>query len=99
MSESFASLRLLFGGYLNLDWIDDYDDPWDAVSDFAASEPSASDLPGEVGVLLSSQPQEPELRHVVVDELGSGYLPESDGWRYDEWLAELAARVREATQT
>jgi hypothetical protein len=98
MSESFVSLRLLFGGYINLDWIDDYDDPWDAVADFVASEPGASDLPGEVGSLLSSQPLEPELRRLVVNELGSGYLPESDGWRYDEWLAELAARVREATQ-
>lgn len=98
MSESLLTLRLLFGGYLNLDWIDDYDDPWDAVTDFVQSEPSSSDLPGEVVTLLSSQPQERELRRLVVDELGSGYLPESDGWRYDEWLAELADRVREATQ-
>ena len=98
MSATFVSLRLLFGGYLNLGWIDEYDDPWDAVTDFVNSEPDASDLPGEVGALLSSQPQEDELRRLIIDELGSGYLLESDGWRYDEWLAELAVRVREATQ-
>ena len=97
MTESFVSLRLLFGGYLNLDWIDDYEDPWEAVTDFANSEPSASDLPDEVGEVLSSQLEEGELRRLVVDELGCGYLPESDGWRYTEWLTELAARVRETT--
>lgn len=97
MIDTVKALRLLFGGYLNLDWIDDYDDAWAAVDEFVELESCARDLPGEVSALLSSQPSEGELRRLLVDDLGSGYLPDSDGWRYDEWLAELAMRVEDAT--
>lgn len=91
------ALGLLFAGYLNLDWSEDYDDVWSAVRDFVESEPSAGRIPYEVRVLLAEGHSEEELRRIVVDELGCGYLPEADGWRYDGWLAELCARVAELT--
>jgi hypothetical protein len=50
------------------------------VDDFARSEPTASGLSDEIDALLASAPNDDALRAVVVDELGSGYLPEAHGW-------------------
>lgn len=93
MTDSFDGLRLLFGGYLNIDWADDYDDVWAAVAHFVESEVLAQRVPSEVAAMLSSGPSEAALRRVVIEQLGSGYLPDADGWRFDDWLTELSARI------
>jgi len=91
---SLPALEQLFGVYLNLDWIDDYADPWRAIEEFATSEPiDAARLPGEVASLLRGSPSESSLRHRILDELGSGYDPDADGWTYEAWLREVVKRV------
>ncbi len=90
------ALRLLVQGYLNLDWPDDYGDPWRAVDDFLQNEPS------HVGLLLDEienllrDASEEALRRLILEDLGSGYLPETEGWAYRSWLTELARRTSKA---
>ena len=88
------ALSLLLQGYLNPDWVDDYEDVWSAVDDFARNEPeSARVIRQEVDSLLRTVSSEETLRRIVVNELRSGYLPEADGWGYRSWLEEVARRV------
>ncbi|MEQ4205800.1 contact-dependent growth inhibition system immunity protein [Actinopolymorpha sp. B9G3] len=93
---TYPALELLLQAYLTLDWPDDYVDAWAAVDDFVANEPIAGQISGEVTELLKSNPCDDELRRLVVGELGSGYLPETDGWSMREWLDTLRQRVTEA---
>jgi hypothetical protein len=60
--------------------------------------PTASGLSDEIDALLASAPNEDALREVVVDALGSGYLPEAHGWTYRAWLTETATRVEHLLQ-
>lgn len=92
---NYPQLATLLQGYLNIDWPDDYDDPWGAVDDYAASEPRAGEVITEIESLLLSEPSSERLRKVVVDELGSGYPPEADGWTMAAWLRAVADRVRQ----
>jgi hypothetical protein len=93
---SLTALRLLLQGYLNYDWPDEYDDPRMAVDDFARSEPAlARVLSGDVEHVIANANGESQLRRVVVDELGSGYLPEADDWTYLQWLKEVVRRVED----
>lgn len=93
MSE-LPGLRLLLSGYLHLDWPEDYgSDLWAAVDDFATSEPEAAEgLAAEIESVLTDYGSEDELRRLVF-ELGSGYLPEADGYEYRSWLQQVAQRV------
>jgi hypothetical protein len=93
---TYPALKQLLQGYLNLDWPDDYADAWAAIDDFAAYEPIAGRLADEVTMLLDSAPTEEGLREFVVDELGSGYLPEADGFRMRDWLMAVRQRVQGA---
>lgn len=91
---SSPALQLLLQAYLGLDWPEDYGDPWEALADFLASEPeSARTLKSEIEVMLASADSDAELRRVVVEEIGSGYLPEADGLTYRGWLLEVCRRV------
>lgn len=92
--KSYPALSLLLQGYLNLDWPDEYEDPWRAVDDFVASEPVATDVPSEVKDILAWGPSDADLRQLLVEQLGSGYLPDADGWTIADWLAAVADRVR-----
>jgi hypothetical protein len=88
------NLRLLLQGYLHADWLDEYGDPWKAVEDFARSEPQAGrELLREIDALLGEDRSESELRHLIGVELGSGYLPDADGWAYADWLKEVRDRI------
>ncbi len=94
--NEFPALKQLLQGYLHLDWPEDYDDPWQAVDDFILAEPGhVASLPEEIRRLLEKVSGETELRRAVVEELGSGYLPEVDAWTYESWLTEVARRVSE----
>lgn len=91
-----SALTLLVSGYLNLDWPEDYGDAWRAVEDFLASEPpdSARELADEIAALLSTERSEADLTSYLVDTLGSGYLPEGDGWTSTKsWLEAVAHRA------
>ena len=90
------ALRLLLRGYFTIDWPEDYGDPWLAVEDFAKSEPQlAPKLREEVDHLLATTTTEGELRNTVLNEFGSGYVAEADGWEYRPWLKEVVRRVDE----
>jgi CdiI immunity protein len=96
--STVPALTLLLQAYLNLDWPDDYGgEPWAAVEDFSRSEPDAAKVIGEIQSILEQRPTESDLEHLIVDELASGYLPQSDGWTYRQWLAEVAHRVEQLT--
>lgn len=94
------ALTQLLQAYLHLDWPEDYGDPWAAIDDFLRSEPEqAARLAGEIDRLLGDTAEEAELRRLVVGELGSGYLPEADGWSFASWLAEIAWRAMSSGKT
>lgn len=91
------ALAHLLQAYLHLDWPEDYGDPWAAIDDFLRSEPEhAGRLAAEIDRLLGAVSDEAELKTLVVEELGSCYLPEADGWSYASWLAEIAWRAMDA---
>jgi len=92
--KELPALKLLLQGYLHIDWPEEYNDPWVAVGDYLTSEPGhARMLRDEILYLLKEIPDERKLREVFVDILGSGYLPESDYWTYEEWLLEVVRRA------
>lgn len=94
---AYPALLHLLQGYLHLDWIEEYGDPWAAVLDFARLEPkNASAIGGEIDSVLGKHSSESELRHFLVDECGSGYLPDADGWTYADWLKEVKVRIATA---
>jgi hypothetical protein len=96
----FESLRLLLGGYLHEDFNDEFGDSWRAVDGFAVNEPEdPPHIRDEVTRLLASVSSEAELRRIVLDELGSCYLPEADGWTYRGWLEAVADRVDETLRS
>ena len=87
------ALRLLLGAYLDLDWADEYGTPWNAVDGFVAGEPSAAELPGEIDDVLAAGHDEAGLRAIVLDDMGTGYLPR-EGDSIASWLADVARHVR-----
>ncbi len=88
------ALPHFIGAYLHQDWPDEYGDPWRALDDFIDSEPTQrATLVTEIHYLLTRIEDESELRRIVVEELGSAYLPEADGWTYRSWLHEVARRA------
>ena len=56
---------------------------------------SAKTLPG----FLRPFHREEEVRRVVLDDLGSCYLAEVDGWTYRGWLEAVADRVDEVLRS
>jgi len=98
--KTFPALRQLLLGYLNLDWPEEYRDPWKAIEDFFRSESEyRHSIPGEVADLIDIAPSEIKLRRYVLNELGSGYLPEADGWTYRDWLEEISRRAVESVES
>src|SRR5947209_4608918 len=96
----FGSLQLLLAGYLHEDFPDDYGDAWGAVEAFALNEPEDPPrIRDDVTKLLATVSSEEEVRRVVLDDLGSYYLAEADGWTYREWLQAVADRVDELLQS
>lgn len=89
------ALTLLVQGYLNLDWPDDYSSTWAAVDDFIESEPRAPGLPIEIDDVLHRMPSEDDRRRYVLDDLGSGYLPDADGYTMTSWLEALKDHVKD----
>ncbi len=88
------ALQLLLQGYLGLDWPEDYGDPWEALAHFFSSEPALTRrLQSEIDGLLARADSDAELRRLIVDEMGSGYLPEADGLSYRDWLLEVGRRA------
>ena len=79
-------LKLLFQAYLTVDWPEDYADVRAAINDFVANEPAAVGIDAELAELLDSTADDEVLRRRVVEELGSGYLPDVEGLSMREWL-------------
>jgi hypothetical protein len=94
---NYPALTLLLQGYLNLDWPDEYGNPWAAVDDFLASEPLARQLRSEIDEILAGNMPDDYLRALVVDTIGSGYLPEANGWTIADWLRALANRASDGS--
>ena len=90
------ALMHLVGAYLNLDWLDDYEDEWAALDDFIAGEPQAARaLPGEIAMVLTTYPTE-EAVHAYLDELYTGYAADPDEGGFRGWLVEVSRRVQAA---
>lgn len=90
---TYPALELLVQAYLTIDWVDEYEDVWEAVDDFVANEPVAPDLPDDITRLLAAKPAEDELTAFVTDELGCGYPPDEDGLTTTEWLTLVRRRA------
>jgi len=91
------ALDQLLGLYFHEDWALEDDTPWDVVDHFVREEPQlAAGLPDEVNEVLSHQPTEEQLKHLVHEELVCDYLPTADGWTYRGWLLAVADRMRQA---
>jgi hypothetical protein len=87
-----------FGGYLHQDWRDDYADEWSALDDFLADGPDVvADFRRETGALLAKNHPDDELRRIILDELGSFFLVEVEGWKYRDWLQALSDHAAKAT--
>lgn len=92
------ALDCLCGLYLHQDWAIDGDTPWDVVDHFVRQEPQlAARLPAEVDEVLSHQPTEEQLWHLVHKKLHCSYMPTVAGWTYRGWLLAVADRVKQAT--
>ena len=94
--RDYPSIRLLVGGYLNLDWMEDCSSVWECVTRFAEHEELAFALPKEVDAALEEFSSESSMKQFIVDQCGSGYVAEADGWTYRAWLAEVRTRVRDS---
>lgn len=93
-------LYQLFGAYLNQDFMDEYDGPWDAVRDFCHGYPtdSVARAAEQVRALLESGDDEAQLE-TATDELGLEYYPPADGFTYRGWLTELGNFLRQQSST
>jgi contact-dependent growth inhibition (CDI) system CdiI-like immunity protein len=93
------ALRQLLRAYFTQDFPEIYGDPWQVVEAFAREPSLAPMLGSEIDEVLAANPTEPELKHLIIDEYDSSYLPEADGWTYRAWLTEVARRVEEILAT
>jgi hypothetical protein len=92
--SGLQALADLCGLYLHEDWALDGNDPWDVVDKFARDQPQLAQwLPSEIDEVLSHQPTEEQLKHLVHEELVCDYLPTAHGWTYRAWLLAIADRV------
>lgn len=89
-------LYQLFGAYLNQDFLDEYDGPWDAVRDFCHGYPpdSVARAAEQARILVEGGYDESQLE-TATDELGLEYYPPADGFSYRGWLTELGEFLRE----
>lgn len=76
---NYPALALLAQGYLTLDWPDYYPDAWTAVDDYVANETVSALLSEEIDRAIAVTACEEDLRALIIDELGCGYLPEAAG--------------------
>lgn len=91
------ALEQFLGAYLHQDWRTEAVDVWGVVDLFVHDEPGLSAaLPSEIAGLLRDVPSEPELKKLVIDDLGGYYLADADGGTYRAWLQQIADRVRTA---
>ncbi len=88
----YTMLGSYLGGYLHVDWPDDYPDEWAALDGFLADGPpeNAQTFRTEIAALLAEHPLEEDVRRIVLDDLYCGYLAEVNGWKYRDWLQALS---------
>ncbi len=89
------ALTLLVQAYLNQDWPYDYPDVWAAVDDFLEKEPLARELVADIADVLQRMPSDDDVRHYLLGELESNYLPDPDGNSMTGWLTALRDHVQE----
>lgn len=77
------------------DWPEDYGDMREAVIDFLAREDLARALVKEIEDVMSSRMTDSEVNSFLVGDLGSGYLPEADGYTAPVWLLAVRALALE----
>lgn len=91
----FPALQLLLQGYLHADWLDEFPDSWSAVAEFLKSEQnSVGSLLTEIESVLAEKSDQRSVRKLFIEDMGSGYNPEAEGWTVEAWLAELLLRAR-----
>ena len=88
----YPMLASYLGGYMHLDWHDEYPDEWAALDDFLADGPpeNAHVFRTEIAALLAEHPIEEDVRRIVLDDLDSCYLADVNGWKYRDWLTALS---------
>ena len=92
------ALHHLMGAYFHQDWSLDAADEWEVVDEFVTGEPQLARLiPAEVEWTLSHFTAESDVRRYVLRDLGSGYLADSSGRPFRDWLTQIADRVRRTT--
>src|SRR5713226_3757772 len=82
-------------GYFNEDWTLDYADSLAVVRAYT-SEVALEEVRNtlqELDQLLNMKLDEKTLNSVVIDELGSCYLPQSEGKSMAEWLQWLRSEL------
>jgi hypothetical protein len=94
----YPTLEQFLGGYLHLDWHDDYPDEWAAVDGFLADGPPENIqlFRAEIASLLTEHPAEEDVRRIVLDDLDSCYLADVNGWKYRDWLKALSDQAAKA---
>jgi CdiI immunity protein len=86
--SDYPTLSYFVGGWLNQDWVEDYDTVWDVVNGFLADEPGKADeLRADVHRLVLEGRSDDELKDLLVYEMQCGYYPPGDGLTYSTWLA------------
>jgi hypothetical protein len=88
----YFMLGSYLGGYMHVDWHDEYPDEWAALDGFLADGPpeNAQTFSADIASLLADYPAEDDVRRIIFDDLGSGYLAEVNGWKYRDWLQALS---------
>jgi phenylalanyl-tRNA synthetase beta subunit len=93
----YPNLFKFFGGYFHQDWDLTAGTPEEIVDVFKREAPAETveGAKAELDALLGGELSEPELRHVLFDELDCNYNPAGDGKTAVEWLRQVSASLSE----
>jgi hypothetical protein len=86
--DKFPNLGYLLRAYFHIDWMAEHHDEKDALRAFV-SELNPEDIHRtiqELDVFIALKLKEPNLYRAVVDDLGSGYYPDTDYKDVNDWL-------------
>lgn len=97
-SEQYPRLCLLFGGYLNLDWPEEYGSPERAVHDFMHEVPADAVRQAAAELRQLRAAVHEESAGNALEALGCGFHPPGAGMTLMGWLEQVQTRLDDAVR-